>query len=152
MKRLSVDGWAMGIAESVAARSRGCRLQVGAVVMLGDRVLSLGYNGPPPGWPHCDESGGCAKVAGHCERTIHAESNALMRLPQVEFTGPLTLYCTAGVPCLRCCLLLAGRGVHRVVAPAHSYRDERALALGFTTQLELLRERGIEVVLLGGAE
>ena len=40
----------MTIAETVAQQSSAKRLQVGAIVVKEDRVISIGYNGMPAGW------------------------------------------------------------------------------------------------------
>ena len=44
------------IAETVATMSQARRLQVGAIVVKDDRVISLGYNGMPAGWDNnCED-------------------------------------------------------------------------------------------------
>jgi dCMP deaminase len=44
------------IAETVATMSQAQRLQVGAIVVKDDRVISLGYNGMPAGWDNnCED-------------------------------------------------------------------------------------------------
>lgn len=67
-------------------------------MVVGGRVVSMGYNGTPPSMPHCSE-GGCLKnSSGNCVGTVHAEINAL------HHCGPLagdTMYCT-DAPCLSC--------------------------------------------------
>lgn len=66
------------IARVVAKRATCPRAQVGAVIIdpVEKRILSTGYNGAPPGQPHCSDAG-CLMENGHCGRAIHAELNAI---------------------------------------------------------------------------
>lgn len=52
------------------------RAKVGALIVRDGRIISTGYNGSPPGSPHCTEAG-CEMSGGHCIRTTHAEANAI---------------------------------------------------------------------------
>ncbi|HOQ28650.1 MAG TPA: cell division protein DedD, partial [Armatimonadota bacterium] len=56
VERPSVPGWDeyfVGIARAVAARAKCTRRQVGAVLVLGRRIIATGYNGAAPGRPDC---------------------------------------------------------------------------------------------------
>lgn len=44
------------MAELVADQSTCCRLQVGAVLVKDNRVISMGFNGTPTGQRHCEEN------------------------------------------------------------------------------------------------
>ena len=87
----------MEMAHIVAKRSTCYRLNVGAVVTVDNRIVSIGYNGPPSGEPHCTGVG-CA-TDGRCTRSIHAEINALYHMPIVS--NVLTMYVTDS-PCEHC--------------------------------------------------
>lgn len=52
------------------------RAKVGCLIVKNGRVICTGYNGSPPGEPHCEDVG-CDMVDGHCVRTVHAEANAI---------------------------------------------------------------------------
>lgn len=52
------------------------RSKVGALIVRDGRIITTGYNGSPPGEPHCLDVG-CDMVDGHCIRTTHAEANAI---------------------------------------------------------------------------
>ena len=96
----SRPSWAsyfLEIASVVAKRSTCPRLKVGAVITLENKIMTTGYNGAPPGEPHCTEVG-CMIVDGHCKRTIHAEENALA---QLTYGFPLKMYVTHK-PCVLC--------------------------------------------------
>jgi deoxycytidylate deaminase len=51
--RPSWDEYFMQIARDVATRATCLRRHVGAVIVRDRRILSTGYNGSPPGMPHC---------------------------------------------------------------------------------------------------
>lgn len=87
----------------VAKRSTCLRLNVGAVLVQGRSIVSIGYNGAPSGAPHCtnDDCSGNRP----CRKTIHAEINALEYLPYEVKMGnygrALDLYVTDS-PCEAC--------------------------------------------------
>lgn len=62
MTRPTWDEWALGVAAAVARRGDCTRRQVGAVILdLDHRVISVGYNGAPPGAPGCLTDGACPR-------------------------------------------------------------------------------------------
>lgn len=134
--RPSWDEYFMQLAGVAASRSTCLRRAVGAVLVRRRRILATGYNGSPPGFPHCIDEG-CLIRDGHCVRTIHAEMNAVVQaaLHGVSIDGS-TLYCTS-FPCLHCAKVLIGGGVKRVVFRDH-YDDELALMF--------FRQAGVELV------
>jgi dCMP deaminase len=96
--RFDWDMYWLNVATAISLRSTCPRLQVGAVITHNNRIVTTGYNGAPPGEPHCTEVG-CQIVDGHCTRTLHAEQNALA---QTNLHGyPLTMYVTHE-PCKDC--------------------------------------------------
>lgn len=105
----------MALAELVASRATCPRRHVGAVLVLDNRVIGTGYNGSPPGQPHCDEVG-CLMDGQHCVRTVHAELNALLHASRPP--AGATLYLTDR-PCLRCTNVLIAAKIEAV-----RYRDE----------------------------
>jgi len=76
MERPNWDNYFLNIAKEVSTRSTCPRASVGAVIVRDNRILSTGYNGAPPDEPHCTKVG-CLVENNHCERTIHAETNAV---------------------------------------------------------------------------
>jgi dCMP deaminase len=134
--RPSWDEYFMMMARDVVAQRATClRRKVGAVVVRNKRILTTGYNGSPPGMPHCTDVG-CWEVEGHCIRTIHAEQNAIAQaaLHGVSTEGA-TIYVTAA-PCINCAKLLIASGISRVV-----YSDKYTDSLGE----RVLREGGISL-------
>lgn len=116
--RLSRPQMFMEIAHIVAKRSTCMRLNVGAVIVVNRRIVSIGYNGSPPGDPHC-LGDNCPGAKHGCTTTIHAEENALKYMPAVE--GPGDLYVTDS-PCSRCFNLIVNSGVIRRVFFETPYR------------------------------
>ena len=131
-KREDWDRYFMSLAKKVASRSTCLRRQVGAVLVLENRVLATGYNGAPSGLPHCEELG-CLRdmlrvPSGERQelcRALHAEQNALIQaaIYGVSVKGA-TLYCTHR-PCITCAKILVNAGVARVVYEG-GYPDELA--------------------------
>jgi len=107
VSRPTWDDYFLSIAEAVSRRSTCPRASVGAVVVSPDnRILSTGYNGSPPGELHCDDAG-CLVVDGHCQRTLHAEVNAIAFAARSGVKlegGRLYIWSSRGdvVPCREC--------------------------------------------------
>ncbi len=125
--RPSWDDYFMALARIVATRSTCDRLRAGAVLVKDNRIIATGYNGSPPGLPHCDSEAGHLMEEGHCVRTIHAEHNVILqaaRIPGASTEGS-TLY-TVYNPCLHCDKYVVAAGIRRVVV-GKLYRGEAAL-------------------------
>lgn len=135
-QRPTWDEYFMTMARDVIAQRATCnRRQVGAVIVRNKRILTTGYNGSPPGMPHCTEVG-CWMVDGHCIRTIHAEQNAIVQaaLHGVSTEGA-SIYVSAA-PCVTCAKLIIAAGICRVI-----YADKYTDSLGE----QMLQEKGLEL-------
>ena len=110
----SWDAYMLEVAESVALRATCKRKKVGAVLTRNNHILSTGYNGSLPGMPECEDVG-CLMVNNHCERTVHAEANALFYAARVgNALEGSTIYTTASC-CFNCFKALVQAGVKRFV-------------------------------------
>ncbi|MDD5342293.1 MAG: cytidine/deoxycytidylate deaminase family protein [Patescibacteria group bacterium] len=130
------DDYFMALARIVATRGTCDRLRGGAVLVKNNRIISTGYNGSPPGLPHCDEVGHLMEE-GHCVRTIHAEHNTILQaavIPGASTEGS-TLY-VKFLPCIHCCKYVVAAGIKRVVY-AKVYRN--------TKSADYLRAAGLRV-------
>lgn len=127
----------MNIAEMFAKHSCDTKTQVGAVIVPNDNscVLSLGYNGPPHGFPHERESLEDGKSG-----FLHAESNAFYKLPYYD-QRPRTLY-TLYSPCPDCARGAIQCKISRVIYK-NKFRD--------LSGLDILRKGKIEVYSLDEA-
>lgn len=127
--RPSWDDYFTQMAHLVSTRSTCDRKHVGAVLVLDRRVIATGYNGSPPGMPHCDDVGHdlvlLADGRENCVRTIHAEENALLQAASfgVGVSGS-TLY-TNTYPCWPCAKHLIGAGVVMLVVDTDYNNDPR---------------------------
>jgi dCMP deaminase len=137
-QRPSWDDYFMSIAKIVATRGTCDRLQVGAVLVKNDRIIATGYNGAPPGMPHCDGGDGHQIVHEHCVRTVHAEENCILQAAVMGgmSTAGATLYTTAS-PCHHCFKTLAVAGVKRIVAGAN-YRAPSVIEALTHTPIEFV--------------
>lgn len=115
------------------------RQYLALVVGPNGRLVGSGYNGAPPGLPHCVD-GGCPRGSAtygevpagstysNCT-AVHAEANAIAWSDRTAREGG-TLYVN-GPPCWDCGKLIAGSGLARVVHTADpAYADyDRVKAL-----------------------
>ena len=76
--RLTWEQYFMLNAHLVSMRSTCNRLNVGAVLVKDNRIISTGYNGGISGDVHCLDEG-CYMEDGHCLRSLHAEENAILQ-------------------------------------------------------------------------
>ncbi len=101
MNRISREQAFMQTAEVWAQRSTCMRRNVGCVVVVNDRIVSTGYNGAPSGEPHCDGETCIPPGQVGCTRTVHAEYNAIARVPDEFLTTPKKMFVTES-PCVAC--------------------------------------------------
>ena len=139
MKQKWIDAF-MDTAERFAQLSSAVRLQVGAVVVKDNRIISIGYNGMPAGWTNeCEHVVDVAKTDPRYDynnftkelktkdEVIHAEANAIIKLARDGESGNgSSLFCTHA-PCIHCAKLIHGAGIEKVYY-RHSYRDDDGLS------------------------
>ncbi len=131
------DSYFLKIAYAVSERSTCDRAFVGCVLVKDKRILTTGFNGSPAGQEHCDESGHLM-VEGHCVRTIHAETNAIIQaaLHGVSTRGAIC-YVTH-FPCINCTKALINAGVAKIVYSKAYRPDENALNFLETAAIEIV--------------
>jgi len=134
MTKPTWDEYFTNLAKQAALMGTCDRAQVGVVIVKNRRVMSTGFNGAPQGLAHCDEEGHLIEN-GHCIRTLHAETNALL-FAGIERTTGATMYVTH-LPCFRCAGLIINARICRVVY---------ARGYGHSTGRDILVEAGVEVV------
>lgn len=124
--RPSWDDYFMAITRIIATRSTCDRLRAGAILVKNNRIISTGYNGSPPGLPHCDSDAGHLMEEDHCVRTIHAEHNTILQSAVIGGlrTEDSTLY-TLYSPCIHCAKYIVAAGIKRIVV-GKLYRNEQA--------------------------
>lgn len=155
------------IAHEVAKMSHARRLQVGAVIVKDDRVISMGYNGMPAGWENnCEDivwNPGAGswldpeefdakypfemwhEQAGRNVRyglktkleVLHAESNAIAKLAKSNDSGDGADIFITHAPCMECAKLIYQSGIRRVYFN-QNYRDDSGI--------RFLKQSGVEVI------
>ena len=116
--------WAQRAAQLSSAR----RLQVGAVIVKDDTVISYGYNGMPAGWDNnCEEeiklpNGEIGELITKPE-VLHAESNAIAKLAKSSNSGSGADLFVTHSPCIHCAKLILQSGISRVWY-SENYRDD----------------------------
>lgn len=165
MKKKFIDLY-MDFARRVAQMSYAKRLQVGAVIVKNDTVISYGYNGMPAGWDNnCEDKVWDTGAGGWlspeeieeqypyeeyhhgAERTVryklktkpevlHAESNAISKLAKSGNSGDRADLFITHSPCMDCAKLIYQAGIRRVFY-SENYRDNSGI--------EFLEKSGINV-------
>lgn len=97
--RITREQMFMRMAATAAERSTCFRANVGAIITHQSNVIAIGYNGPAAGEEHCTGHT-CPGAQTGCTRAIHAEINAIQRIPRV-IKAPLSIYVTHS-PCYDC--------------------------------------------------
>jgi dCMP deaminase len=150
------------IAHEVAKMSHARRLQVGAVIVKDDRVISMGYNGMPAGWENdceykdydlardftgnyfpgyekeypLEDERGRYRLKTRPE-VLHAESNAVSKLAKSNDSGDGADIFVTHAPCIECAKLIYQSGIRRVYFN-ENYRDDSGI--------RFLKQSGVEVV------
>jgi dCMP deaminase len=117
----------MEVAKTFANLSSAKRLQVGAIVVKDDRIISIGYNGTPTGWDNCCEElaldvVGVAKdgkdiVEPYLKtkpEVLHAEMNAIAKLARSPESGEGASIFITHAPCIDCAKLIYQSGIKTV--------------------------------------
>ena len=132
----------MDVAERFAQLSSARRLQVGAIVVKDDRIISIGYNGMPSGWDNCCEDWDGEDDWGNTilkskPEVLHAESNAIAKLAKSPESGAGATMFVTHLPCIDCAKLIYQSGIATVY-----YKNEYRSTQG----LEFLNKSGVEVI------
>ena len=131
MKQKYIDAH-IKVAEIYASLSTAKRLQVGAIVVKDNRVISIGYNGMPSGWDNnCEDINFKTRP-----EVLHAETNAIAKLARSNENGLNATMFITHAPCLDCAKLIYQSGISNVYY-RNAYRE--------FTGVEFLLKSGVEV-------
>jgi len=155
MKQKYIDLY-MDWAARAADLSHAKRLQVGAVIVKDDSVISYGYNGMPAGWdndcedkvwdkgaggwldpeefdakyPYEEWHEGAQRLVRYGLKTkpevLHAESNAIAKLAKSSNSGLGSTIFVTHSPCIECAKLIAQAGISSVYYN-ENYRDDAGI-------------------------
>ena len=124
MKQKFID-YFMDVADRTSQLSHAIRLQVGAIIVKDDRIISIGYNGMPSGWDNnCEEKvykidGWLVDDEGSYElktkpEVLHAEMNCLMKTAKsTDNSNGAVMFCTHA-PCIDCAKAIFQAGINSV--------------------------------------
>jgi len=121
MKQKYIDAY-MDVAERFSELSSAKRLQVGAIVVKDDRIISIGYNGMPAGWTNeCEYvlDDGTTKTK---PEVIHAEANSIAKLAKGTESGDGSTMFLTHAPCIDCAKQIYTAGINKVYYN-QNYRD-----------------------------
>lgn len=125
--RIPREAMFLDMAEAASRRSTCFRGNTGALIVYYNDIVSMGYNGPPSGEEHC-KGNDCEinPVTGGCQRSLHAEQNAINRaiLKKADLVN-CYLY-TTSAPCTSCADQILHNNIGRIYF-RYPYRDEEGL-------------------------
>ena len=131
----------MDVAERFSKLSSAKRLQVGAIVVKDDRIISIGYNGMPSGWTndceYLEQRIAQEPILKTKPEVLHAETNAIAKLAKTNGSGDGATMFVTHAPCLDCAKLIYQSGISNVLY-RNSYRD--------TSGISFLEKSGISVI------
>jgi dCMP deaminase len=138
MKQKFIDAY-MDVAERFSKLSTAKRLQVGAIVVKDDRIISIGYNGMPSGWTNeCEEVVNVnpsdsrydynhfTKELKTKPEVIHAEANAIAKLAKSSESGKDSVMFLTHAPCMDCAKQIYTAGIKNVYFRSN-YRNNDGL-------------------------
>ena len=153
----------MDVAKRFAQLSSAKRLQVGAIIVKDDRIISIGYNGMPSGWSNdCEtrdympiDSGGWLmpdelwKMFPYEDgekryrlktkpEVIHAEANAIAKLAKGVESGDGAIMFLTHAPCLDCAKQIYTAGITRVYYN-QSYRNSEGIDFLKACEVEVIQ-------------
>ena len=131
MKQKFIEAY-MDTAERFAQLSSAKRLQVGAIIVKDDRIISIGYNGMPSGWTNeCETPENVTK-----DEVIHAEANAIAKLAKSSESGNNAVMFLTHAPCIHCAKQIYTAGIRKVFY-RDTYRSEQGLEFLAKCDVEL---------------
>jgi dCMP deaminase len=149
MKRKFIDAY-MDVAYRFSKLSTARRLNVGAIIVKNDRIISIGYNGMPSGWDNnCEIEFSTSPWPAELPEllnitytlktkpeVIHAEANAIAKLAKSTESGENSVMFLTHSPCIECAKQIYTAGIKKVF-----YREQYRSTDG----LDFLNKCGIEV-------
>lgn len=143
MKRENYLSWQeyfMGIAFLSAKRSKDPVTQVGACIVIDDKIIGIGYNGFPRG--NNDDNMPWGKEGEYLETkypyVVHAELNAILN--SNKSVKDATIYVTH-FPCNECSKAIIQSGISKVVYFSNKHKDKDSTK----ASVRMLENAGIEV-------
>ena len=123
----------MKVAELTSTLSYAKRLQVGSVIVKGNKILATGYNGMPSGWDNECETTELVELDEKFVKrlvtkpeVLHSETNAIAKVSaSTESSEGATMFCTHA-PCINCAKLIYQSGINNLYY-RDTYRDSAGI-------------------------
>lgn len=135
----------MDVAERFAQLSYAQKLQVGAIIVKDNRIISIGYNGMPSGWDNeCEDKlvyeGSYPNYDLVSKKEVlHAETNAIAKVAKSnESCDNAVIFCTHE-PCIECAKIIMQSGISSVYY-RHTYKSKN-----YGSGLDFLKQSNIHV-------
>jgi dCMP deaminase len=126
----------MTLAEECSRMSRAVRLQVGAVIVKNNNIISFSWNGTPSGWDNCCEHTLDDGTLVTKPEVMHAERNAIDKLARSQQSGSGATIFITHAPCVECAKSIYMSGIEHVYY-RHNYRSNDGI--------EFLKKCGLPV-------
>ena len=142
MKQKFVEAY-IDVAERFAQLSSATRLQVGAIVVKDDRIISIGYNGMPSGWDNCCEEWNGEDDWGNTilkskPEVLHAESNCIAKLAKSPESGDGASIFITHSPCIDCAKLIYQSGIATVYYK-NDYRSTQGIEFLIKSNVRIIK-------------
>lgn len=135
--QLEFDKLYMDLAFRISRMSKAKRLQVGAIIVEGDNILSYGYNGMPKGSDNVCEYVNANNELTSKPNVIHGEMAAMLKLiSRNSSIRGATMYIT-DAPCLVCSSFILQTGCISEIVYSRVYR--------LTDGIDFLESNGIKI-------
>lgn len=108
-ERISWKNYFKEICITTAKRSCCNKLHVGCILVKNNRIISCGYNGFLPGYPH-----NSIIKDGHEVATLHAEQNTIIDCAKRGVSCSDSQAYITHFPCLTCTKLLIASGIKHI--------------------------------------
>ena len=146
MKQKFIEAY-MDVAERFAKLSSATRLQVGAIVVKDDRIISIGYNGMPSGWDNnCEDIVELDELVPTYKskpEVLHAESNAIAKLAKSPESGDGASIFITHSPCIDCAKLIYQSGIATVYYK-NDYRSTQGIDFLNKSDVEVIHHHKLE--------
>jgi len=110
ISRIEWDEYFMSIAIISSLRSPCKRLQVGSVIVIDNRVISIGYNGFISGFKHISKV-----IDGHEQFTVHSEINAISYCAKKGISVINGSIYITHYPCFQCFKTIISSGIKEII-------------------------------------
>lgn len=120
------------MAYGAASQSVATRKKVGAIVVTPTGMISVGWNGTPPGLHNSCETMGTTNP-----EVIHAERNAIDKMTRQGVPTIGSILFTTTMPCFECSKAIAGLGLAAIYYD-EPYKD--------TSGVSLLESLGVPII------